>query len=87
MPRFAKHMVLASAFCLVLNTVAYSAGSYHKRAEFDRLVVAGVPHPQVTLPSLPQINPRYMFGGCGRGRIRDPPSHSCHGPGDISPHD
>jgi hypothetical protein len=85
MRRFAKRLVLASAFCLVLGTAAYSAGSYQKQPMFDHLVIAGVPNPHVKLPSPPHINPSYMFGGCGRGRIRDPQSHACHGPGDIGP--
>ena len=84
MRRFAKRLTLASVLVL-LSSVAYSAGSYHKRTEplFDHLVIAGAPHPPVTLPKPPQIDPAYMFGGCGRGRIRDLQTHTCHGPGDL----
>jgi hypothetical protein len=57
MRRFAKRLTLASAL-VVLSSVAYSAGSYHKRTEpmFDHLVIAGVPHPPITLPKPPQID-------------------------------
>ena len=63
MRRVAKRLILASAFCLVLGNVAYSAGSYQKQTMFDHLVIAGVPHPHVQLPWLPQINPSQMLGG------------------------
>ena len=84
MSRLCTLVVIATALTIV-SAPADAAGSYHKRGEFDHVVIAGVPHPQVKLPSFPQINPSYMFGGCGRGRTRDPQSHTCHGPGDIGP--
>jgi hypothetical protein len=68
----------------MINTPSQAAGSYHKRTEtFDHLVIGGVPTPKVTLPPAPQIHPEQFFRGCGRGRVRDPQSHACWGPGDI----
>jgi hypothetical protein len=84
MSRLCALVVIATALTIV-SAAANAAGSYHNRPPFDHLVIAGPLQPQVKLPSLPQINPSYMFGGCGRGLIRDPQSHSCHGPGDIGP--
>ena len=78
-------VLVVMAMALGISGPANAAGSYQKRPMFDHLVIAGTPHPRVKLPSLPQVNPSYMFGGCGRGRIRDPQSHTCHGPGDIGP--
>ena len=54
-----------------------------EKTAIDHLVIGGVPTPKVTLPPLPQINPGQVLGGCGRGRIRDPQTNSCRGPGNI----
>jgi hypothetical protein len=84
MSRLCALVVIVTALTIV-SAPANAAGSYHKRGEFDYLAGAGAPHPQAKLPLHPQINPSYMFGACGRGRIRDPQRHSCHGLGDIGP--
>jgi hypothetical protein len=52
-----------------------AAGSFQKPA----VVTAGVSSPA---PSVPTIAPG-DFGGCGRGRVRDPQTHACRGPADI----
>ena len=76
-------IVTATALGMI-DSPGNAAGSYHKRTEtFDHLVIGGVPTPKVTLPPAPQINPQQFFQGCGRGRVRDPQNHLCHGPGDI----
>jgi hypothetical protein len=68
----------------MINTPGNAAGSYHKRTEpFDHLVIGGVPTPKLPPLPAPQINPQQFFQGCGRGRVRDPQSHTCWGPGDI----
>jgi hypothetical protein len=39
------------------------------------------------VPKLPKVSipsPKRLLGGCGRGAIRDPQTHKCRGPGDIS---
>ena len=33
-------------------------------------------------PSLPQLSPHDILGGCGKGRLRDAATHLCRGPGD-----
>jgi hypothetical protein len=29
------------------------------------------------------LSPSYLVGGCGRGRVGTPQTHTCHGPADI----
>jgi hypothetical protein len=38
---------------------------------------------ELTTGSLRQSPPLYNFGGCGRGRFRDPATHQCRGPADF----
>jgi hypothetical protein len=83
MSRFARYVVLPATLLLILSGVANAAGSYRKQPMFPGLVIAGVPTPKVALPTLPQVNPAQLLGGCGRGRVRDPQTNVCHGPGDI----
>ncbi len=83
MSRRAQILVLALALGLSLSGAANAAGSYEKRPMFPNLVLAGVPTPRVSLPAMPQVNPAQLLGGCGHGRIRDPQTNSCHGPGDV----
>jgi hypothetical protein len=82
MCRLCTLAVIAAALWM-MNTPSQAAGSCQKRPPFDHLVIGGVPTPKVTLPPLPQINPGQVLGGCGRGRIRDPQTNSCRGPGNI----
>jgi hypothetical protein len=49
-----------------------AAGSFQKPA----VVTAGVSAPAPVVPTI-------SLGGCGRGRVRDPETHSCRGPADI----
>jgi hypothetical protein len=32
---------------------------------------------------LPNVSSNAFIGGCGKGRVGDPQTHSCRGPGDI----
>lgn len=81
--RLMQRFLFTLALLVVSSYLANAAGSYQKRLMFDHLVIAGVPRPAITFPSLPEINPSQVLGGCGRGRIRQPLTSSCHGPGDI----
>ena len=81
--RFARYLALPATLLLALSGAAQAAGSYQKQPTFPGLVIAGVPTPKVSLPALPQINPAQMLGGCGRGRVRDPQTNVCRGPGDV----
>jgi hypothetical protein len=48
------------------------------KASPTRTVAASV----LPSPSLPQLSPHDILGGCGRGRIRDAATHRCRGPGE-----
>ena len=47
-----------------------------------KVVTAGVAIPTPSI-SVPSFSARDLVGGCGRGRTRDPQTHSCRGPADI----
>jgi hypothetical protein len=64
---------------LVISVCAWSqcqaAGSFQKPE--PKVEKAGMP--AITVPSITSSD----FGGCGRGRVRDPRTHGCRGPADI----
>ena len=76
-------IVVTAAFVVLTSSMSQAAGSYQKKPMFPGLVKAGLPTPNISLPSPPQINPAQLLGGCGRGRVRDPQTNSCRGPGDF----
>jgi len=39
--------------------------------------------PAPSTPSVQGTGPEQLFGGCGRGRVRDPRTNQCRGPADI----
>jgi hypothetical protein len=39
------------------------------------------PLPPTIIP--PNVSAHAFIGGCGKGRVSDPQTHSCRGPGDI----
>ena len=41
------------------------------------------PHPVRAGIPTPSISPSEFLSGCGRGRYRDPATHSCRGPADV----
>jgi hypothetical protein len=56
-------------------------GSF-RRPEPRPLVTAGIA-PSLPSISMPDVSANDLVGGCGRGRVRDPQSHSCRGPADL----
>jgi len=83
MSSFAQNSAFLLALSLMLADAAHAAGSYQKEPMFPGLVIAGVPGPKVSLPPAPHINPAQFFRGCGRGRVHDPQTNLCYGPGDV----
>ena len=63
-------LIFASAFLLVPSEALGKGGSSVHEG------VYAVPNFELRLPN-------ESFGGCGRGRYRDPRTHKCHGPGDF----
>jgi len=71
---------------MALTTLAWSdcqaAGSFQTRPAFPTVVTAGFAPPLPTI-TMPNVSASDLVGGCGRGRVRDPQTHGCHGPADI----
>jgi hypothetical protein len=71
------------AVCLVGTcSQGQAAGSFQTKPAFPKVVTAGV---SVRIPTIsaPDFSARDLVGGCGRGRVRDPQTHTCRGPADI----
>jgi hypothetical protein len=73
-------LVLAATLSATVWSACHAAGSFQK-PEPHPVVRAGMP--SVSLPSMPDVSASDLVGGCGRGRIRDPHTHSCRGPAEI----
>jgi hypothetical protein len=58
-----------------------AAGSFQK-PEPRPLVMAGFA-PSLPTIKMPKLSATDLVGGCGRGRVRDPETNGCRGPGDI----
>jgi len=59
-----------------------AAGSFQTKAAFQTTVTPGAA-PAVPKVSGPNGSAGDLIGGCGKGRIRDPRTHTCRGPADI----
>jgi hypothetical protein len=68
-------LIFVSTFLLVSSEALGRAGTDMHEKPFWAFS-AGVPNFKLRLPS-------ETFGGCGRGRYRDPRTHKCRGPGDL----
>ena len=77
MSRFA---ILTLAMTAIASSNCYAAGSFQKPE--PHVVTAGIA-PALPSVSMPNFTARDLVGGCGRGRIRDPQTHGCRGPGDV----
>jgi hypothetical protein len=75
-----RFLMLVMAFAATTWSNCQAAGSYQTKPPFPKEVVTAGIAPTVTVPN---ISARDLVGGCGRGRIRDPQTHSCRGPADI----
>jgi hypothetical protein len=59
-----------------------AAGSFQTKPAFQGVVTAGVA-PATPSVSVPNVSASDLVGGCGRGRVRDPQTHTCRGPADL----
>jgi hypothetical protein len=74
--------ILAIALTALAWSDCQAAGSFQTRPAFPNVVMAGMARPLPTI-ALPTVSASDLVGGCGRGRLRDPQTHGCRGPGDI----
>jgi hypothetical protein len=59
-----------------------AAGSFQTKPAFQSGVTTGTVSPTSSV-STPNTSSGDFVGGCGRGRVRDPQTHTCRGPADI----
>ena len=69
---------------IIAVDVANAKGTFRLQGPWPspKVVTAGVAIPTPSI-SVPSFSARDLVGGCGRGRARDPQTHSCRGPADI----
>jgi hypothetical protein len=75
-------LVLTVALTIASWSNSEAAGSFQTKPAFQAVVTAGIA-PAVPSVALPNVSAGDLVGGCGRGRVRDPQTHSCRGPADI----
>jgi hypothetical protein len=59
-----------------------AAGSFQTKPAFPDMVRSE----DSDLPAAktwPNLSPGYLVGGCGKGRVSEPQTHTCRGPADI----
>ena len=74
-------VMLVLALTVVATTNSEAAGSF-QRPDPRPVVTAGIA-PSLPSISMPNLSAKDLVGGCGKGRVRDPETHGCRGPGDI----
>jgi hypothetical protein len=74
-------VMLVLALTVTASTNSEAAGSFQK-PEPRTVVTAGIA-PSLPSISMPNVSAKDFVGGCGRGRVRDPQTQGCRGPGDI----
>jgi hypothetical protein len=76
-------LALIVVFTAAMCSPSRAAGSFQTKPAFARVVTAGVATIRTPSISVPDFSAQDLVGGCGRGRIRDPQTHTCRGPADI----
>jgi hypothetical protein len=76
-------LVLVTALTAATWSSSRAAGSFQTKPAFRTVVAAGVVAPATPTITLPNVSAGDLVGGCGRGRVRDPQTHTCRGPADI----
>jgi hypothetical protein len=75
-----RRLLLWLAVCgltvIAVNSAPARGGPLHLFKQLPPSSQAGVPAKQ-------PISPSETFGGCGRGRYRDPHTSRCRGPADV----
>ena len=78
--RFVVLFALAGLTATAPTLVQARGGPLHLNGPFNPqsqpVSRAGVP--------TPSVSPKDFLAGCGRGRYRDPATHKCRGPADVT---
>jgi hypothetical protein len=84
MCRISHLAMIVAVTSVASSSESQAAGSFQTRPAFPHMVTAGMTvHSHIPTISVPHFSAGDLFGGCGRGRVRDPQTHACHGPADI----
>jgi hypothetical protein len=77
-------LAMIVAITVASSSDSQAAGSFQTKPAFVHVLSAGVTvHSHIPTISVPHFSAHDLVGGCGRGRVRDPQTHACHGPADI----
>lgn len=75
-------VILIVALAAASSSHSRAAESFQIKPALQSVATADVPVP--TPPGLePNAPPSDLPVGCGKGRVRDPQTHLCRGPGDV----
>lgn len=69
--------VVVVALAVTIPNCVFAAGAYVRKEPIKASALTA-------LPSVPSVSLSESFNGCGGRRVRDPKTHQCRGPGDIS---
>jgi hypothetical protein len=76
MPRLSSALV-AVALVFGIPSHAPAAGAYERKEPIKASMLP-------SLPPVPSVSRSESFNGCGGKRVRNPKTHECRGPGDIT---
>jgi hypothetical protein len=74
--------ILAMVLTALTWTSCQATGSFQTRPAFPSAASDDDPP---LLPTIipPNVSANVFIGGCGKGRVSDPQTHGCRGPGDL----
>jgi len=75
--------VVTATMALTLPACVLAAGAPIRKPPVIVPEVAAAPAPSASSPPSVGISHEQIFGGCGRGRVRDPRTNQCRGPADV----
>jgi hypothetical protein len=75
--RWLSSALVVAVLALAAASGALAAGAYVRKEPIKASVLP-------SLPSVPSVSLSESFSGCGGKRVRDPKTHQCRGPGDIT---
>jgi len=74
--------MLAMVLTALTWTSCQAIGSFQTRPAFGGAASDDDPSlPPTIIP--PNVSANAFIGGCGKGRVADPQTHGCRGPGDL----
>jgi hypothetical protein len=83
MCRISLLAMIAAITSVASSSDSQAAGSFQTKPAFVHVLTATpTVHSHIPTISVPHFSAGDLVGGCGRGRVRDPQTHACHGPAD-----